>query len=101
MKLHQPGFGHEQVVVDGFGHSDLLIGEESHKKVFPHILSHIRLAEQGENVVMSSGNRYSKDALAWEYDFYCGCREFGNWFSHRFAILVMLLWLVMLISLFI
>ncbi|GLT62702.1 hypothetical protein SLA2020_353190 [Shorea laevis] len=48
MKLHQPGFRHERDVVEGFGHSDLLNGEESHKKVFPHILSHIRLAEQGK-----------------------------------------------------
>ncbi|KAF5939813.1 hypothetical protein HYC85_020980 [Camellia sinensis] len=34
MKLHQSGFRHETVVVDGFGHSDLLIGEESYKKIF-------------------------------------------------------------------
>ncbi|KAM1096296.1 hypothetical protein ACFX13_014179 [Malus domestica] len=27
MKLHQPGFQRERVVVEGFGHSDLLIGE--------------------------------------------------------------------------
>ncbi|KAL3586654.1 hypothetical protein D5086_013521 [Populus alba] len=49
MKLHQPGFRHERAVVDGFGHSDLLIGEKSHEKVFPHIISHIRLAEQEGN----------------------------------------------------
>ncbi|KAG5556523.1 hypothetical protein RHGRI_006955 [Rhododendron griersonianum] len=30
MKMHQPGFRHERVVVEGFGHSDLLIGEECH-----------------------------------------------------------------------
>jgi hypothetical protein len=46
MKLHQPGFRHERVVVEGFGHSDLLIGEESYKKVFPHILSHIKSAQR-------------------------------------------------------
>ncbi|KAK6139856.1 hypothetical protein DH2020_026431 [Rehmannia glutinosa] len=34
MKLHQPGYRHERVVIDGFGHSDLLIGEKSHEKVF-------------------------------------------------------------------
>ena len=50
MKLHQPGFRHERVVMDDFGHSDLLIGEESSKEVFPHI----RLSEEGENVVMIS-----------------------------------------------
>lgn len=42
MKLRQPGFRHERVVVDGFGLSDLLIGEESYKMVFPHILSHMK-----------------------------------------------------------
>ncbi|KAE8718977.1 hypothetical protein F3Y22_tig00109983pilonHSYRG00056 [Hibiscus syriacus] len=46
VKMHQPGFRHERVVVDGYGHSDLLIGEESGKEVFPHILSHIRLSEE-------------------------------------------------------
>ncbi|PRQ44019.1 putative alpha/Beta hydrolase [Rosa chinensis] len=66
MKLHQPGFRHERVVVEGFGHSDLLIGEESHKKVFPHILSHIRLAEQGE--IHTKRNQCSKEALDWEAD---------------------------------
>ncbi|KAL7582572.1 uncharacterized protein LOC111882597 isoform X1 [Lactuca sativa] len=50
MKLHHPNLRHERVVVDGFGHSDLLIGEESCKKVFPHILSHIGLAEKEENL---------------------------------------------------
>ncbi|GKV31845.1 hypothetical protein SLEP1_g40508 [Rubroshorea leprosula] len=63
MKLHQPGFRHERVVVEGFGHSDLLIGEESHAKAFPHILSHIRLAEQGKNSMTNSeGKAYSREA---------------------------------------
>ncbi|KAK1324185.1 Long-chain-alcohol oxidase FAO1 [Acorus calamus] len=32
MRLHQPSFLHKRVVVEGFGHSDLLMGEESYKK---------------------------------------------------------------------
>ncbi|XXG62749.1 hypothetical protein AAC387_Pa05g1062 [Persea americana] len=49
MKLHQPGFRHRRVVVEGFGHSDLLIGEESYKKVFPHMISHLKLSEHERN----------------------------------------------------
>ncbi|KAH0464804.1 hypothetical protein IEQ34_004907 [Dendrobium chrysotoxum] len=58
MRLHQPGFQHKRVVMEGYGHSDLLIGEESYKSVFPHFISHMRMAEGGgrrkgreENVV--------------------------------------------------
>lgn len=40
MKLHQPGFRHERVVVDGFGHSDLLIGEESYDGVSSHFITY-------------------------------------------------------------
>lgn len=47
MRMHQPEFHHQRVVVEGFGHSDLLIGEESHEKVFPHLISHMKLAEEG------------------------------------------------------
>ncbi|KAK4833807.1 hypothetical protein QYF36_011708 [Acer negundo] len=101
MKLHQPGLRHERVVVDGFGHSDLLIGEESYKKVFPHILSHIRLAEQGENVVMSSGKKCNEEALAWADDPYGEDTGFGSLFSPSLIVLLMLLWLLVLISLFI
>ncbi|KAK3226904.1 hypothetical protein Dsin_006766 [Dipteronia sinensis] len=101
MKLHQPGLRHERVVVEGFGHSDLLIGEESHKKVFAHILSHIRLAEQGENVVMSSGKICSAKALAWADDPYGEDRGFGSLFSPSLIVFLMLLWLLVLISLFI
>ncbi|GMP84335.1 hypothetical protein CsSME_00037898 [Camellia sinensis var. sinensis] len=69
MKLHQSGFRHETVVVDGFGHSDLLIGEESYKKVFSHILSHIRLAEEEKNCLLGSEKRkYNKEPLAWGGD---------------------------------
>ncbi|EPS60968.1 hypothetical protein M569_13832, partial [Genlisea aurea] len=46
MKMHQPSFRHERVVVDGYGHSDLWIGEKSAEKVFPHVRKHIRLAEE-------------------------------------------------------
>ena len=51
------------VVVEGFGHSDLLIGEESYKKVFPHITSHIRSAER-ENGAISVG-KGSKAKRPW------------------------------------
>lgn len=47
MKLHQPSFHHRRVVVDGFGHSDIFLGEESHKKIFPHIISHMKFVEKG------------------------------------------------------
>ncbi|WOG89520.1 hypothetical protein DCAR_0208758 [Daucus carota subsp. sativus] len=65
MKLHQPDHRHERVVVDGFGHSDLLIGEKSYKKVFPHILSHIGLAEEEKTSSAVKKKYYSKEALAW------------------------------------
>ncbi|KAJ7976152.1 Long-chain-alcohol oxidase FAO4B [Quillaja saponaria] len=80
MKVHQPGFRHERVVVDGFGHSDLLVGEESYKKVFPHILSHISLAEKGENVAVTAEMRYSREALDWDADPYEEYGGFGSWF---------------------
>ncbi|CAI9097690.1 OLC1v1034160C1 [Oldenlandia corymbosa var. corymbosa] len=71
MRLHQPGFRHERVVVDGFGHSDLLIGEDSSNKVFPHILSHVGLAEKENGTSVSTMNKeYSKDALSWAEDPY-------------------------------
>ncbi|KAH9307741.1 hypothetical protein KI387_035652, partial [Taxus chinensis] len=67
MKLHQPDFHHERVVVEGFGHSDLLIGENSHKHVFPHILSHLKRAEnysQGCEHVKDSS--YAQAFISWE-----------------------------------
>ncbi|KAK2984165.1 hypothetical protein RJ640_020575, partial [Escallonia rubra] len=71
MKLHQPGFRHERVVVDGFGHSDLLIGENSYRKVFPHILSHIGLAEQGRTSALNVKERtFGTGSLAWANDPY-------------------------------
>lgn len=82
MKLHQPGFRHERVVVEGFGHSDLLIGEESPAKVFPHILSHIRLAEQGKNVLkLSEEKTYSREALEWRSDPCEVNGGYGSWVS--------------------
>ncbi|KAF9594383.1 hypothetical protein IFM89_030985 [Coptis chinensis] len=69
MKLHQPGFRHSRVVVDGFGHSDLLIGEESFKKVFPHIISHIKTIEEGRNgVVCTKERKYKRESLSWAWD---------------------------------
>lgn len=60
MKLHQPKFRHGRVVVDGFGHSDLLIGEKSCKEVFPHILSHIELAEKEGAITGDARERYNR-----------------------------------------
>ncbi|XP_065857543.1 uncharacterized protein [Euphorbia lathyris] len=65
MMLHQPGFRHERVVIEGFGHSDLLIGEASYEEVFPHILLHIRRAEVEGNI---ERKRYSKEVLDWRTD---------------------------------
>lgn len=100
MKLHQPGFRHERVVVEGFGHSDLLIGEESHTKVFPHILSHIRLAEQEE--VHAKGKKYSKEALDREDDQYYegNFRIFGTWFSPFVVIMLLFILLSWLVAVF-
>ncbi|KAI0519706.1 hypothetical protein KFK09_007165 [Dendrobium nobile] len=58
MWLHQPGFQHKRVMMEGYGHSDLPIGEESYMSVFPHFISHMKMVEGGgrrkgreENVV--------------------------------------------------
>lgn len=81
MKLHQPTFRHERVVVDGFGHSDLLIGEKSCKEVFPHILSHIKLAEKEGAATGDAKKRYSRKALSWSEDPHDGYGGFATWFS--------------------
>ncbi|KAM7512686.1 hypothetical protein LguiB_011561 [Lonicera macranthoides] len=83
MKLHQPSFRHERVVIDGFGHSDLLIGEESYKKVFPHILSHIGLVERGRisSRVDGKERKYNKEALVWGDDPYEGKEGLGSLIS--------------------
>ncbi|EPS58513.1 hypothetical protein M569_16300, partial [Genlisea aurea] len=73
MKTHQPSFRHERVVVDGYGHSDLWIGEKSAEKVFPHVRKHIRLAEEEEEEeesVSKSGNEGMNEALSWSHDPY-------------------------------
>lgn len=82
MKLHQPKFRHERVVVDGFGHSDLLIGEKSCKEVFPHILSHIELAEKEGAITGDARERYSRgEALSWSEDPHDEYGSFATWFS--------------------
>ncbi|XP_021622108.2 uncharacterized protein LOC110622057 isoform X2 [Manihot esculenta] len=100
MKLHQPSFRHEREVVEGFGHSDLLIGEKSYEMVFPHILSHVRVAEQESKGVMSSERKkYSNDALNWSGDLYEGCKGFGSWLSPmNVAAIFLVLFLLMLFS---
>ncbi|KAG2683001.1 hypothetical protein I3760_10G011700 [Carya illinoinensis] len=92
MKLHRPAFRHERIVVEGFGHSDLLIGEESYKKVFPHILSHIRSsAEGGKNGdTIAEGRRYTKESLEWENDLYEEYGGFRSWFPPLAVILLFL-----------
>lgn len=67
VKLHQPGLIHKRVVVEGFGHSDLLMGEESYGKVLPHILSHIRDAEEhgDSSKVVVENTLGDSEALSW------------------------------------
>ncbi|RZC90861.1 hypothetical protein C5167_028692, partial [Papaver somniferum] len=64
MKLYK----HTRVVLEDFGHSDLLIGENSWKFVFPHILSHIKSSENDEVSVQES--KYRKETLSWSKDPY-------------------------------
>lgn len=100
MKLHQPGFRHERVVVDGFGHSDLLIGEESSEKVFPHILKHIELAEEERSSLGTTKADHGsmKDAsLVWSVDPYEDDSRFGSWIS---TLIVIILLLVLLFKLY-
>ncbi|XP_075512763.1 uncharacterized protein LOC142548346 [Primulina tabacum] len=89
MKLHQPSHRHERVVVEGYGHSDLLIGEESNVKVFPHIISHIRLAEKEKDSSVSlTVKKYKKDVLEWSKDPYEDRRRFGDWAFNLIAIIL-------------
>ncbi|KAL8113468.1 hypothetical protein AgCh_020688 [Apium graveolens] len=92
MKLHQPDYRHERVVVDGFGHSDLLIGEESYAKVFPHILSHIGLAEEERTSSAIKRKFYSKEASAWSKEQYE--ENAGFWCCMCVVLLVVLHFLV-------
>ncbi|XWS66641.1 hypothetical protein CRYUN_Cryun05aG0217800 [Craigia yunnanensis] len=89
--------------MDDFGHSDLLIGEESSKEVFPHILSHIRLSEEGENVVIiSKEKKCSKEALDWAADPYQGYgASKSGWFSPLVVVFLVLVLVFMLLSSFI
>ncbi|EYU35521.1 hypothetical protein MIMGU_mgv1a023959mg, partial [Erythranthe guttata] len=81
MKLHQPGYRHERVVVDGFGHSDLLIGQKSDEKVFPHIQNHIELAEDEMSSFKKQReyNKCMKEVLAWSCDLYEDGEKIGSW----------------------
>lgn len=99
MKLHQPNYRHERVVVEDFGHSDLLIGEESCIKVFPHIISHIRLAEKERiSSAVDSNERqyYSKEALTWGDDPYEERKGgIGSWISPLIYVWLFLFLLVL------
>ncbi|KAL7585591.1 hypothetical protein Lser_V15G42226 [Lactuca serriola] len=97
MKLHQPNFRHERVVVDGFGHSDLLIGEESCKKVFPHILSHMGLAEKEENLEYD-GNE--KEYFSGYGQFEDGELVFKSWVPSSMIIWFLLFLLVLCLVIF-
>ncbi|KAK6944060.1 Glucose-methanol-choline oxidoreductase, N-terminal [Dillenia turbinata] len=101
MKLHQPGFRHERVIVDGFGHSDLLIGEEAYKKVFPHILDHIRLAEgEGTGSRIKDTRKNYKDHLLWGNDPYDeDIGGFEKWVPPLVTLLLVFLFFAMLVSL--
>lgn len=92
MNLHQPSFRHERVVVDGFGHSDLLIGEEAYEKVFPHIRRHIELAEDERRSLGTTKTDHGsmKDALVWSVDPYEDGRRFGSWIPPLIFILLLL-----------
>lgn len=96
-KLHQPGYRHERVVVDGFGHSDLLIGERSDEEVFPHMKKHIELAEEGRGC-LGKKREYEcmKEALTWSADPYEDGERVGSWVFP----LITLLLLVFFIKLF-
>lgn len=102
MKLHQPKYRHERVVVDGFGHSDLFIGEESYKKVFPHIFSHIELAEKellSSALNRKDGRYYNKQALDWADDPYE--KAIGGFTSWIYPLIYVLLFLFLLVILII
>jgi hypothetical protein len=100
MKLHQPGFRHEESCCGGFWAFGPLIGEESDKKVFPHILSHIRSAEGGNGAISAPGRKYTKEAaLEWEDDPYEECGGFDTWFSPFIVILLFVLFLMLLVAL--
>ncbi|XP_073137840.1 uncharacterized protein [Henckelia pumila] len=99
MKLHQPYHIHERVVVKGYGHSDLLIGEESNVKVFPHIVNHMRLAEKEKDPSVSLVvKKYKKEVLEWSNDPYKDRRRFGDCAFNLITILLFVLLFKCLIS---
>lgn len=100
MKLHQPGFRHERVVVDGFGHSDLLIGEESSEKVFPHILKHIGLAEKEQSLFSATpiDYGYMKEASAWSVDPYDHGGRYGSWILPLIIILLLVIMVLVFLA---
>ncbi|KAL3642697.1 hypothetical protein CASFOL_013512 [Castilleja foliolosa] len=101
MKMHQPGYRHERVVVDGFGHSDLLIGEKSDEIVFPHVLKHVELAEEeiGSGYLRSRRecDEGVKESLAWSVDLYEDEGGFGSW---GFCLVIGIVLVVILFRLF-
>ncbi|OVA10027.1 Glucose-methanol-choline oxidoreductase [Macleaya cordata] len=99
MKLHQPGYKHTRVVLENLGHSDIWIGEDSWKKVFPHILSHIKSSEEERIDVVDSiqESKYKKEALSWSDDPYEeGNQRFGSWVSPSVCFWLFMLFLWML-----
>ncbi|ONK71300.1 uncharacterized protein A4U43_C04F7050 [Asparagus officinalis] len=89
MRLHQPGFHHKRIVVEDFGHSDLLIGEESHKRVFPHFISHMKLAEAGVKKEVTDSRK--EIVLSWDGS-HDGTGLLGDWSS--FIDLLFLLFII-------
>ncbi|KAI3994486.1 hypothetical protein MKX01_012743 [Papaver californicum] len=78
MKLPQPCYKHTWVVLEDCGHSDFLIGENSWKFVLPHILSHIKSADENEEVRVDEESNYRKEALSWNNDPYQDRSSCGN-----------------------
>lgn len=88
MRLHQPGLHHKRIVVEGFGHSDLLIGKESYEKVFPHFISHMRLAEKWETTERIKNKM--EPMMSWEgsHDGDAGFREWSCIFYLLFFVIM-------------
>ncbi|KAJ8639803.1 hypothetical protein MRB53_016497 [Persea americana] len=77
MNLHQPGFQHKRVVSEGFRHANLLTGEESYKKMFPHIISHMKSAEQGGGITMNMEKGSTGNGMLLKATSYHGKGGFG------------------------
>lgn len=63
MKLHHPHLSHKRLVIPGYGHSDLLIGEFAHRDVFPHILHSISNSETKKQ--QPSSNIQTHSTITW------------------------------------